>query len=115
MLNDLNMYKCECQNHVQTYKSLQEFLFMCKLFSEIKNYQKIIDKTQNSLYLQLMKLTLQANQSNKSAPKGKKQEHLSLKMSLSCLNYILETLNIFDPAAPLVVQCQDIIYKLLKK
>ncbi len=31
------------------------------------------------------------------------------------MNYILEELNIFDPIAPLVVQCQEIVYKLLKK
>ena len=31
------------------------------------------------------------------------------------MNYILEELNIFDPIAPLVVQGQEIVYKLLKK
>lgn len=65
LLNTINQLHIE--EELSSLRQFQKLLIMTKLFSEIKGMEKITDKTQNSIFLKLMKVVL-----SKSAVSQKK-------------------------------------------
>ena len=99
-------------NQLQYMNDLQTLLFVSKLFYEIRNSEQI-DKTNNSFFLYLMKLTLTDDDLKPgTAPKT---DCISLKISLASLSYYLNNVTLLEPAAPLMVECEHMLTSTVKR
>jgi hypothetical protein len=90
-------------------------LFLAKLFREIRYSEKIEDKSNNSFFLHILKLTLNPEEIQSNSSTEKSPTSLSLKLGLSTLSYAMRKLQLMDPIAPQMVHSEKIFMMLVKK
>lgn len=115
MLEAINCFKVEDGTQIKYLAQLQNLLLLTKLYKEILYSEKITNKSHNSFFLHLTKLTISNEDLKSLDDTQKKQTSLSLKLSLSALSYVINTLNILEPTAPLLVEAEKILTSIVKQ